>query len=149
MTLHRTTKDDPRYRMLVAELDRFLTVTDGDDHAFYDQFNGSDDIPYVLVGEEKGEAIACGALKPYDPTTLEVKRMYTAEGHRGRGVAVRLLEELEAWARELGYLRLILETGKRQTAAVRLYEKYGFERMAENYGPYRTMDNSVCMERAL
>ncbi|MGB3800977.1 MAG: GNAT family N-acetyltransferase, partial [Lewinella sp.] len=143
MTLHRTTNDDPRYRNLVKELDRFLTVTDGYDHTFYDQFNGSDDIPYVLIAEREGEAIACGALKPYDPTTLEVKRMYTAEGFRGQEIAVRLLDELAKWARELGYLRLILETGKRQTAAVRLYEKYGFERMAENYGPYRTMENSV------
>ena len=149
MTLHRTSKDDERYRELVRKLDQFLSVTDGDDHAFYDQFNGSDDIPYVLVAEEDGRPIACGALKPYDSTTLEVKRMYTVEDRRGRGVAVRLLEELEAWARELGYLRLVLETGKRQTAAVRLYEKYGFDRMAENYGPYRTMDNSVCMERTL
>ena len=149
MTLHRTTNDDPRYRKLVRELDRFLSVTDGDDHAFYDQFNGSDDIPFVVVGEKNGQPIACGALKPYDPTTLEVKRMYTVEEHRGRGVAVRLLEELESWARELGYLRLVLETGKRQTAAIRLYKKYGFARMSENYGPYRTMDNSVCMERTL
>ncbi|PPK87149.1 acetyltransferase (GNAT) family protein [Neolewinella xylanilytica] len=149
MKVIRTTNADPRYRSLVRELDRFLAVTDGEDHGFYDQFNGSDDIPYVLVAEAEGEAVACGALKPYDPTTLEVKRMYTAEAYRGRGIAVRLLQELEAWARELGYRRLVLETGKRQVAAIRLYEKYGFSRMAENYGPYRTMDNSVCMERML
>ena len=149
MKLIRTTTDDPRYRALIRELDRYLAVTDGDEHAFYAQYNGSDSIPYALVGEVDGAAVATGALKPFDANTLEVKRMYTAEGYRGRGIAVTMLRELEAWGRDLGYDRLVLETGKRQTAAIRLYEKYGFDRMAENYGQYAGVDNSVCMERSL
>ena len=149
MKLIRTTTDDPRYRALIRELDRYLAITDGDEHAFYAQYNGSDSIPYALVGEVDGVAVATGALKPFDANTLEVKRMYTAEGYRGRGIAVTMLRELEAWGRDLGYDRLVLETGKRQTAAIRLYEKDGFDRMAENYGQYAGVDNSVCMELGL
>ena len=149
MKRFRTTPSDPRYRALIRELDRFLAVTDGDEHAFYAQYNGSDSIPYALVVEIAGAAVATGALKPFDAETLEVKRMYTADGHRGRGIAVAVLQELEAWGRELGYRRLVLETGKRQTSAIRLYEKYGFTRMPENYGQYAGVENSVCMERAL
>ena len=149
MKLIRTTTDDPRYRALIRELDRYLAVTDGDEHAFYAQYNGSDSIPYALVGEANGEAVATGALKPFDATTLEIKRMYTAEDYRGRGIAVTMLRELESWGRELGFRRLVLETGKRQTSAICLYEKYGFQRMAENYGQYAGVDNSVCMERIL
>ncbi|MCP9237413.1 GNAT family N-acetyltransferase [Lewinella sp. JB7] len=147
MNLIRTTPAHGGYQSLVTALDRDLAVTDQDDHAFYSQFNKSDKIPYVVVVEENGQAIACGALKPFDDRSLEVKRMYTAPGARGRGIAVSVLRALEAWARELGYHRLVLETGKRQTAALRLYDKYGFDRMPINYGPYRDMENSVCMEK--
>ncbi|CAH1000976.1 hypothetical protein LEM8419_01979 [Neolewinella maritima] len=150
MTLLRTTPAHPAYPQLIRELDAFLAVTDGDDHAFYDQYNGSDDIKHVvLLLDEQGKAVGCGAIKEFATRTAEVKRMYVAESARGRGLAGRILTELEGWARELGYRRLMLETGTRQTAALRLYEKHGYRRMAENYGPYAGVEESVCMEKRL
>ena len=147
MTPRRTTPADPDYQWLVAALDRGLAITDGDDHAFYDQFNKSDDIRHVVVMSEHGVAVGCGAIKEYDATTVEIKRMYTVPAARGRRLATHLLTELEAWAYELGYRRLILETGSRQLAAIRLYDRYGFHRMDENYGQYRRVANSICMEK--
>lgn len=149
MKLRRTDGHDPAYRALVAALDRFLAVTDGEDHAFYDQYNGSDAIRHVVVAEQTGQAVGCGAIKHYDGTTAELKRMYVAEAARGRGLGGRVLHELECWAANLGYGRLILETGVRQTAAIRLYEKQGYARMEENYGPYWGVENSICMEKGL
>lgn len=149
MTLYRTDPTDAHYRKLVEALDRELAVTDGDDHAFYDQFNGSEDIHHVMVATKGERAVACGAIKAFDERTMEVKRMYTLPQVRGRGLAVELLRELEKWAAELGYKRLILETGSRQLAAIRLYEKYGFQRMAENYGQYAEMENSICFEKSV
>jgi GNAT superfamily N-acetyltransferase len=150
MKLHRTTPAHPHYRELVDALDEELTITDGEDHDFYDQFNGSEDIHHVLLLEEPaGVYLACGALKQFDDRTMEIKRMYTVEAARGRGLAGRVLRELERWATELGYGRLILETGTRQTAALRLYTKHGYRRMAENYAQYAGVANSVCFEKVL
>lgn len=149
MKIIRTTPAHPDYQRLVRALDRSLAVTDGDDHAFYAQFNGSQDIRHVVLLETPDGAVACGAIKAYDADTMEVKRMYTTEAARGQGLAGVVLSELERWAAELGCGRLLLETGKRQQAAIRLYEKHGYRRLAENYGQYRGVDNSVCMEKQL
>jgi GNAT superfamily N-acetyltransferase len=149
MPLHRTTPADLRYQQLIVHLDRELTITDGDEHDFYDQFNGSEDIHHVIVLEEDGQPLACGALKYFKDGTMEVKRMYTASVARGRGLAGLVLAALEEWATELGYHHLILETGSRQTAALGLYDRHGYQRMEENYAQYKGVENSVCMEKSL
>ena len=74
--------------------------------------------------------------------------MFTIEKGRGQGFASSILAELETWAAELNYSRCILETGKRQVEAIRLYQKNGYHTMA-NYGQYEGMDNSVCFEKML
>ena len=74
--------------------------------------------------------------------------MFVLPEYRGRGIASAVLSELEAWARELGYTRCILETGKKQPEAIRLYQKSGYT-IIPNYGPYEQVENSVCMEKAL
>jgi putative acetyltransferase len=79
---------------------------------------------------------------------MEVKRMYTKPESRGRGIATTVLRELEAWAREMSYVRCVLETGKRQPEALALYRKNGY-RIMPNFGQYEGKDNSVCFEKTL
>ncbi len=148
--LERTNADNPIFRSLVAELDEFLAVSDGDDHAFYDQFNQLDNIKYALVMYMNEEPIGCGAIKQFKSTSssYEVKRMYTAEAHRGNGYAGALLQNLEDWAKELGAKDCILETGVRQTAAIRLYQKSGYSRI-DNYGQYAAVEDSVCFKKEM
>jgi len=148
MKLMRTDNSNVDFRSLVKDLDAHLAVTDEDEHDFYHQYNGLDAIKHVVMAYEDDTPIACGAIKAYDDSTMEVKRMFTAEAARGRGVAVKVLDELEAWSRELGYTRCLLETGKRQPYAIRLYQKCGYQ-VVPNYGQYVGMDNSVCMEKTL
>ena len=74
--------------------------------------------------------------------------MYTVPESRGKGIATKVLIELENWASELGYEKCILETGKRQPEAIRLYTKNGYK-LIPNYGQYVDMDNSVCFEKYL
>ena len=146
MDLVKTDATNEDFKILVRALDAYLAIKDGDEHAFYDQYNKIDDIRYVIVAYEKGKAIGCGAIKPFESGVMEVKRMYTAPESRGKGIASRLLTALEKWAAELGCNKCILETGKRQVEAIRLYEKRGYTRIA-NYGQYVGMDNSVCFEK--
>lgn len=146
--IKKTTAQDPDFIALVQLLDAYLTTVDGNDHDFYDQYNQLDDIKYVLMAYEGKKAIGCGTIKHFDEKRMEIKRMFVREEVRKKGIAGTLLQHLEIWATELGYQYCILETGKRQTAAVRLYEKSGY-RYTSNYEPYIGVENSVCMEKKL
>lgn len=148
MNILRTDSDHADFRALVALLDQDLAVRDGDEHAFYSQFNTLDKINHVVVAFLENEPIACGAIRAFPEDAMEVKRMFVLPEHRGRGIAGRVLNELEAWALELGYTRCILETGKKQPEAIRLYAKSGYG-IIPNYGPYEQVENSVCMEKIL
>jgi len=79
-----------------------------------------------LVLTENGETIAGGAVRRYDDRTAEVKRVWTSSAHRRRGLARRLMAELEHAASKLGYERIHLTTGPRQPEAVALYLSSGY-----------------------
>jgi putative acetyltransferase len=75
----------------------------------------------------RGERVAGSvALRRLAPDAVELKRMYLRPEERGRGVGRRLLDMALLWAREHGIRRIALDTTERMTAAVRLYEHYGF-----------------------
>ena len=142
----RTTSDNEDFRNLVNELDKELAIRDGDEHAFYAQYNKLDTIKHAVVLYVNDEPVGCGAIRPFDDTSVEVKRMFVPLEHRGRGIAKDVLKELEAWAVELSFKRCILETGLKQPEAIALYTKAGYNSIP-NYGQYQGMYNSVCFEK--
>jgi len=146
--IHRTNSESGDFVELVARLDKLLKDLDGRDHDFYNQFNKIDNIKNVVVANHDELPVACGAIKEFDAETMEIKRMFTLESHRGKGLARQILTELEKWALELGYSKCILETGKRLPDAVRLYQKNGYLKIP-NYGQYIEMENSICFEKKL
>jgi putative acetyltransferase len=148
ITIKRTNSDDPDFKSLVRLLDAELAIADGEDHAFYSQFNKIDKIKYVVMGYENGVPAGCGAIKELGINTMEVKRMFVSPDKRNKGFATRILTELEKWAHELSCTKCILETGKRQPDAIGLYKKNGYKSIP-NYGQYAGVDNSVCFEKKL
>jgi GNAT superfamily N-acetyltransferase len=76
---------------------------------------------------QDGVPVAGGAYRRHaDPGTAEVKRMWTASAHRRRGLARRVLAELERRAADRGYTRMYLTTGPRQPEAKALYLAAGW-----------------------
>lgn len=148
MRIVRTDSHDSDFKVLVKELDAYLAVTDGDDHAFYDQFNKLDHINNVIVAYKDGIPVSCGAIKKYDSQCMEIKRMYTRNNYRGKGIASCILSALEKWTAELGFQSCILETGVNQQEAIALYKKNGY-RLIKNYGPYADVENSFCFEKTV
>jgi len=148
LKLCRTNTNDTDFAALVILLDADLKQSDGDEHDFYNQYNGIDSIKYVIVAYLDGTPVGCGAIKEFDKKSVEVKRMYTDTHYRGRKIASRVLGALENWALELGYKRCVLETGKKQPEAVQLYLKNHYE-IIENYGQYVGVENSICFEKNL
>lgn len=144
----RTDSDNINFKTLVVMLDADLRERDGDEHAFYAQFNKIASIRNVVVCFVDEKAIGCGAFKVYDELKVEIKRMFVLPQYRGHGVAMKILNELEIWAAELNYLEYLLETGKKQPEAIRLYKKAGYM-ITESYGQYLNVENSVCMKKSV
>ena len=148
LTLKRTNSKDQDFVDLVRQLDAYLAVVDGEDHAFYAQYNGIAKLNHTMVAYLDGQAVGCGAVKAFDDKAMEVKRMYVDPQARGQGVASQILGGLEVWAKELGYEKCVLETGQRQVEAVQLYQKRGYQR-TPNYGQYIGVENSLCFVKSL
>lgn len=144
----RTNATEPDFISLVSQLDAYLTVVDGDDHDFYHQYNGIENLKNVVVAYIDNMPIACGALKEFNSSTVEIKRMFVSPHHRGKGIAQLVLSEIESWASAMGYQKLILETGKRQLEAVAFYQKCNYQ-IISNFGQYIGIDNSLCFEKRI
>ncbi|HEX8426906.1 GNAT family N-acetyltransferase [Hymenobacter sp.] len=141
----RTTSDNLDFRELVQLLDQDLSVRDGVEHAFYAQFNKIDKIRHAVVAYYNNQLVGCGAFREFSKEQVEIKRMFVRPEYRGQGVAQAVLAELERWAQELHYTGYVLETGKKQPEAIRLYEKSGYK-LIPSYGQYVNVENSVCMQ---
>jgi GNAT superfamily N-acetyltransferase len=101
-----------------------------------------------VVARVDGAAVGCGGVCRFDDTRAELKRMYVAPAARGLGLGRRLLEALEAEARRLGYVAVVLETGNLQAEALGLYTSAGYERIP-CYEPYASRELSLCFEKSL
>jgi GNAT superfamily N-acetyltransferase len=144
----RTHSENPDFKKLVVELDVILKILDGEDHVFYADLNQTAVLNEVLIAFENNVPMGCGAFRTYSENTVEIKRMYVPELYRNKGIASKILNGLEAWAKELGNTKCILETGLMQVEAIGLYPKNGYEKI-ENYGNYKGVPNSICFGKTI
>jgi putative acetyltransferase len=142
----RTDSANPDFLRLVALLDEELSRRDGDVHPFYAQFNTLHTIRHVIVAYDGDDEIGCGAFREHSNGVAEIKRMFVHPSYRGKGIAGRILGELENWTRELHFHACVLETGFNQPEAIALYQKSGYSRI-DNYGPYAGVSTSLCMKK--
>ena len=148
MDVMRTTNEHPDFIKLTQMLDADLKDRYGALQSYYDQHNVIDPIDTAIVGYVDKKAVACGCFKPINANTIEIKRMFVDPEYRRQGRSIRILKELETWGIERRYRHAILETGKGQPEAIALYTTCGYE-ITPNYGPYKNMENSVCMKKEL
>ncbi|MEG0188021.1 GNAT family N-acetyltransferase [Algoriella sp.] len=144
----RTNSNNIDFQELVKELDADLKIRDGEEHAFFAQYNKIDLINHVVVAYMNDEAVGCGAIKQYDDDTMEVKRMFVKPTNRGNGIATMVLKEVENWTKELDFSKCILETGIKQPEAIALYQKNNYTQIP-NYEQYEAVESSVCFEKTL
>ncbi|MGJ1262522.1 GNAT family N-acetyltransferase [Sphingobacterium spiritivorum] len=147
-TIKRTDSDSLDFQKLVLELDKDLAIKNGETNSFFAQYNKIDLIRHVVVAYEADRAVGCGAIKEYRNGIMEVKRMFVPIEMRGKGIAGKILNELQIWAKELGYSKCILETGDKMIEAIGLYKKHHFK-IIPNYGQYANIESSVCFEKEI
>ena len=145
VSLLRTNSNHQDFQKLTALFDEYLIDIDGDEKDFFAQYNQIY-IDNVIICYKNDVAVGCGSFKKSDMQVAEIKRMFVPVEHRGKVIALKILSELEVWARELNHTSCILETSVKLENAIALYKKSGFE-FIPNYEPYIGVESSVCMKK--
>jgi len=101
-----------------------------------------------LVCLADNSPIGCLGLRPLDPDTAELKRMFVRPRSRGLGAARLMLREMENRAIAKGFKQIVLETGNQQRAAIDLYLANGYESIPP-YNKDADGPASVCFRKAL
>jgi ribosomal protein S18 acetylase RimI-like enzyme len=104
----------------------------------------------LLLAFQANEAIGCVGLRPAEPPSCEMKRLFVKPEHRGSGAGRRLAEAILTEARRLGYRSMILDTLPSMQRAQELYRDLGFNETrrahdidAEGPSIYMTIDLGV------
>ena len=87
----------------------------------------------LLIAYHDNKPAGCVALRNLGDGVCEMKRMFIPTHLRGLGIGRVLADQIMADARKAGYRRMRLDTSKRQTEAMRLYERSGFKKIAPYY----------------
>jgi GrpB-like predicted nucleotidyltransferase (UPF0157 family)/GNAT superfamily N-acetyltransferase len=88
----------------------------------------------LLLARVDGEPAGLGGVRHLDTEVAEVKSMYVAPAHRGRGLARILLGELEEIARRHGCGATRLDTSDYLTDAIGLYRAAGYREVPDYNG---------------
>lgn len=99
---------------------------------------------FEVIEDTHGNLLGTVGLYPFDQETVELRKMYFAPELRGKGVGKKILARTIEKAREMGFLRIYLETAAILKEAVHLYEKFGFEPVGEKHTP--RCDQAYCLE---
>lgn len=103
------------------------------------QFAGENDIrPEDFEGKRqafwlatRGDSVLGSiGLKVHDQITAELDAMYVIPDYRGKGIAQKLYQQLEKYARQKRFAKIRLKSGTSQPESLRFYEKLGFKKVA-------------------
>lgn len=129
--------DHPDAAALVGEVQSYYErIYGGHDGDLMDATEFTPPDGLFLVGFLAGGPVACGGWRRRDARSVEIKRMYVTADVRRHGLARAMLAELERTAAAAGAEQVVLNTGYRQTDAMRFYEANGYQPSADRYGHY-------------
>ena len=99
----------------------------GGKHYFYNDIEDSFEVFYCLVDQD--EVVGTVALKKIDERTVELKALYLHKDYRGKGLGSLLMSVSVNEAKTRGFKRIVLDSMLKYEDALRLYEKFGFEKI--------------------
>jgi ribosomal protein S18 acetylase RimI-like enzyme len=102
----------------------------------------------IFVAVRGNEVVGTSSMLPVAPGVIELVKLAVASDAQGQGVGRRLIEVCLDFARQQGAARVTLISNSKLEAALRLYERFGFQRLplpADQ--PYATAD--IYMELSL
>lgn len=129
-------------------LDKEFYEMFGDVVKRYEEFNRLKEIDHVIVLYDGIIPVACGSFKKYNNDTVEIKRVFVYKEYRQKGLATKIMRQLEKFAIKQGFVYSILETGVELKPAIALYKSLGYE-IVNNYAQYEADSICVCMKKKL
>jgi len=149
-----TPPDHPQVRALIDELDAYLASLYAPEDNHILDLEALLHPSVIFLGAWDGDTVVgCGAVRlmPGETETHgarygEIKRMYVQPARRGERIAQSLLDALEGELRGQDVDRALLETGRDQTEALRLYGRCGYPE-PHTLGGYPDNGLSVVMEK--
>jgi len=101
----------------------------------------------VLLALEGEDFVGCAAIRRFDTTRCELKRVFVPTRHQGRGIGRKLCEALLEHAKTRNYAGVRLDTDIRSFEAIGLYHALGFKECAPfDAYPTKFLPYAVFME---
>ena len=152
----RPEDDAPMSRIIRSNLEQFHLDIPGTayfdpelDHLSRYYRAAPDRRAYFVAVDEAGRVLGGVGFAEFSGFShcAELQKLYLAEEVKGRGLGSRLMQQVQSCARSLGYGQMYLETHSNLQAAIRLYEKLGFQRIQRPEGVmHSTMDHFYLKE---
>ncbi|MBS7233745.1 GNAT family N-acetyltransferase [Flavobacterium psychroterrae] len=147
ISIRTVNPDNEKVLAITEELSENLYLRFGSDgkNSFQDWQNNNSKFVFVIA-EINDEVVGCGAVRPIDENTGEIKRMYSK--FPGKKIGKTILLFLEEKAATLGYTDLVLETRLKNESAIQFYQKQGYK-IIPNYGKYTDRPEAICLGKSL
>jgi len=141
--------DSPVARELIDELqEEYVIRYGGRDETPVDPTQFAQPAGTFVVMYDGDVPVGCAGLRRRSDTEVEVKRMFVRKPFRGKGLSRWLLAHIEEVAREMGYQRIMMETGLEQPEAMKLYETSGYDEIP-GFGYYADAPENRCYAKTL
>lgn len=138
---------EPRYRdefkhLNIEWLEKYFYVEEVDNHVLSDpESNILNPGGYIFFARLNDDIVGTSALIKKDENTYELSKMSVTGNHQGLGIGRKLAQRAIDHFATLGADKLYLETNKRLTPAIQLYESLGFEHAQRDFSsPYQRSD---------
>ncbi len=152
MQIQRITSTNELFMELIQEMDRAMDQKfhekDDTTRENYETWDTNENIETAVLISDGEKAAACGRLHEFDPDTVEIRQIFVTGEYRRKGLADIILGELELWAMEMGYERVIAAISSGKPEAQELFYKHDYTKIP-NYGQYTDMSQSICLEKNL
>lgn len=140
---------DLHLRALIQALDKDLQQRYDEENIYTVDLDHPDAFQTTFIVAYVDETPAgCGAIRPLDTESVELKRFFVDSTYRRQGIAGNMLQALEHKALEQGCHFVRLETGAEQFEATAFYERNGYYRIPV-FGDYEDDGISLCYEKKL
>jgi GNAT superfamily N-acetyltransferase len=106
----------------------------------------------LLLAADDYESVGIAGLRKLNEEIGEIKRMYVRPAWRSKGVGHTLVGELLKAARQMGYLKVRLDSARFMQAAHKLYRSVGFQEIHAYEGseiPIEFQSHWIFMEKIL